>query len=127
MENPHAELVEALVATRHAGEARSYYCPSEPRGDLRYDADRFRAGNIGYFYYSAESVGTDGRLSKFLRSTVVWPRRLRLEMDPHTWVMSDRWASGVPTSHAGYRKGVNYLAVDGSVGFVTDSPRHAFR
>jgi prepilin-type processing-associated H-X9-DG protein len=40
--------------------------------------------------------------------------------------MSDVWVSVVPTAHAGYRKGVNYLMLDGSVDFVSQSPRQAF-
>ncbi len=47
-------------------------------------------------------------------------------MDPKTWVMSDIWVSSLPTSHPGFKKGVNYLMLDGSVGFVGESPRQQF-
>jgi prepilin-type processing-associated H-X9-DG protein len=48
-------------------------------------------------------------------------------MDPKTWIMSDIWNSAVPTAHPGFRKGVNYLMLDGSVDFLSQSPRHSFR
>ena len=47
-------------------------------------------------------------------------------MEPDKWVMSDAWVSVEPTRHAGYRKGVNYLRLDGSVDFAGESPRQAF-
>ena len=70
-------------------------------------AGKLNAGITGYYYYSALAASTDATLSKFLRSGVTWPRQLSTSMDPKTWVMSDVWISGVPTAHAGYRKGVN--------------------
>lgn len=127
IENPHADLVHALTATGHLGDPANYFCPAEARAEYQYDADRFRAGDIGYFYYGAVAAGPDAGLSKFLRDGVTWPRRLTLAMDPRTWAMSDRWASGEATNHGGYRKGVNYLTLDGSVAFVAESPRQAFR
>jgi prepilin-type processing-associated H-X9-DG protein len=47
-------------------------------------------------------------------------------MDPRSWVMSDMWVSGISTAHVGFKKGLNYLMLDGSVGFLTDSPRRGF-
>ena len=49
-----------------------------------------------------------------------------MSMDPKTWVMSDVWYSGEETAHSGYRKGLNYLMLDGSVDFIEQSPRLAF-
>jgi len=126
VENPHSELLACLAADRMSGEPINYYCPSELRPQLSYSEQNFQAGIIGYYYYSARGASADLSLSKFLRGGVVWPRMLKTGMNPRSWVMSDIWVSGLPTAHAGYRKGVNYLMLDGSVGFVTESPRQQF-
>jgi prepilin-type processing-associated H-X9-DG protein len=126
VENPHIELISSLAAGQFIGDPRNYYCPSEHRPGLSFSDQNFRSGIIGYYYYSASSVSTDPALSKFLRGGVTWPRLLNTTMNPKTWVMSDIWVSALPTSHAGYKKGVNYLMLDGSVGFVSESPRQQF-
>ena len=86
----------------------------------------FRADTIGYYYYGAATPGSNHDINKFLRSGISWPRKLNKSMDRNVWVMSDIWVSAVPTAHAGYRKGVNYLMLDGSVSFIGESPRQAF-
>jgi prepilin-type processing-associated H-X9-DG protein len=126
VENPHVELLDCLVAGKFIGDPKIFYCPSERRAGLSFSDQNFRSGIIGYYYYSAFSASADPSLSKFLRGEVSWPRKLNAAMDPKTWVMSDIWVSALPTSHAGYRKGVNYLMLDGSVGFVGESPRQQF-
>ena len=93
---------------------------------LRFSEANFASGIIGYYYYGALDAGPNRSVSKFLRSGVSWPRKLNMSMDPKTWVMSDIWISGVPTAHSGYRKGVNYLMLDGSVSFISGSPRQEF-
>jgi len=127
LENPHIELLQALAAGKYIGDAKIFYCPALQEPSLRYSEENFEAGRIGYFYYSALSCGPDPTLSNFLRNIVVWPRRLDTTMDPKTWIMSDVWNSAVPTAHPGFRKGVNYLMLDGSVDFLGESPRHSFR
>ncbi|HEY1921194.1 MAG TPA: hypothetical protein VGG44_00395 [Tepidisphaeraceae bacterium] len=127
MENPHIELISGLAAEKFTGDPTSYYCPSEHRPNLSYSEQNFRAGIIGYYYYCALNRSADPVLSKFLRDGALWPRRIKIGMSPKTWVMSDMWVSSLPTAHAGYKKGVNYLMLDGSVGFVTESPRRQFR
>lgn len=127
LENPHTELLQSLAAGKFIGDAKIFYCPALADPNLRYREENFQAGKIGYFYYSAQSCGPDQTLSNFLRNIVVWPRRLNTTMDPKSWIMSDIWNSAVPTAHAGFRKGVNYLMLDGSVDFLTQSPRHSFR
>ncbi len=126
LENPHLELVQRLVPDANASAAKNFYCPSLTSATMTFTPQNFRAGNIGYYYYCAESASENPDLSKFLRTGMDWPRKLNISMPPETWVMSDVWFSGVPTSHAGYRKGLNYLMLDGSVGFVSESPRQAF-
>ncbi len=126
VENPHVELLDALTAGHVTGDPQTYYCPSQRDPALEYSDQNFRSGIIGYYYYGASSAGSDPSLSKFLRGGVSWPRKLNLRMDPKTWVMSDIWVSALPTSHPGYKKGVNYLMLDGSVGFVGESPRQQF-
>ena len=123
VENPHAELISALTADHFVGNPRTYYCPS--LRDPIFSDQTFNSGIIGYYYYSA-SVAGNPALSKFLRGGITWPRKLNTSMAPKSWVMSDMWVSGVPTAHPGYRKGVNYLMLDGSVDFVGESPRQQF-
>jgi prepilin-type processing-associated H-X9-DG protein len=127
IENPQTQLLHALAAANELNNPEFFYCPSIQNPTLRLSHENFIAGRIGYFYYSATSVGPDTTLSNFLRNVVVFPRRLDTTMDPKTWVMSDIWNSAVPTAHPGFRKGVNYLMLDGSVDFLSQSPRHSFR
>ncbi len=115
-------LTRALPAV----DPQNFYCPALTDSHSAGSENHFRTGVIGYYYYSAMTSGGDPRLSKFLRLEVTWPRKLSLSMGPRTWVMSDIWMSAVPTAHTGYRKGVNYLMLDGSVGFLTGSPRQSF-
>lgn len=126
VENPHIELLDGLAAGHVTVDCRSFYCPSERNPALSFSDQNFRSGIIGYYYYSAMAASTDPSLSKFLRGGVSWPRKLNVKMNPKTWVMSDIWVSALPTAHPGYRKGVNYLMLDGSVGFIGDSPRQQF-
>jgi hypothetical protein len=93
---------------------------------VSYSEEHFKAGTIGYFYYSALQASDDEQLSRFLREGVTWPRMLNAVADPKSWVMSDIWVSGEPTAHGSYRKGVNYLMLNGAVDFVGESPRQAF-
>jgi prepilin-type processing-associated H-X9-DG protein len=124
VENPHAELTHALASGGFTGDRRNFYCPSLENPVFTDQA--FTSGVIGYYYYSASVASTDPTLSKFLRGGVTWPRRLNMNMDPKSWIMSDIWVSGLPTAHPGFRKGVNYLMLDGSVDFVGESPRQQF-
>jgi len=126
LENPHAELLEGLSAERFIGGPKIYYCPAQPRPDLCFSDQNFKSGMIGYYYFSAAGPGDNPALSKFLRNEAMWPRELNTAMGPQTWVMSDIWVSSLPTAHLGYKKGVNYLMLDGSVGFVAESPRRDF-
>jgi hypothetical protein len=125
VENPHGELVQALVP-KFVSDAKAFYCPAETQPELVYSEEHVKAGVIGYFYYCADEVSGDERLSKFLRMDLAWPRELKGGDDPKSWVMSDAWFSGDATAHAGYRKGVNFLMLDGAVDFVGESPRQAF-
>jgi prepilin-type processing-associated H-X9-DG protein len=126
LENPHADLLAALTASHALGREENYYCPSQTRPEMLFSPQNFQAGNIGYFYYGASDTPQDPALSRFLRTGVSWPRILNTSMDPKTWVMSDVWYSGEETAHTGYRKGLNYLMLDGSVDFIEQSPRLAF-
>jgi prepilin-type processing-associated H-X9-DG protein len=126
VENPQRDLLQCLAASHCLGNAANYYCPSEEQPGLRYSDQNFKAGIIGYYYYSAATASANPSLSKFLRSGISWPRELNLTMNANSWVMSDIWFSGQPTAHVGYRKGLNYLMLDGSVDFVGESPRQAF-
>lgn len=123
--NPHVDVIQALVPS-YVANPKPFYCPAEQRPALSYSEANFHAGIIGYFYYSADAAGPDDNLSRFIITGIDWPRKLKTGMNPQSWVMSDIWFSGDPTAHAGYRKGVNYLMLDGSTGFVAESPRQAF-
>lgn len=125
VENPHPELVGAFVS-KYVADMSDFYCPAATKPSATMSAEDFKKGEIGYFYYNAVAASGDESLSRFLRTGVEWPRELDGKSDPKSWVMSDMWFSGDPTAHAGYKKGVNFLMLDGSVGFVAESPRQAF-
>jgi prepilin-type processing-associated H-X9-DG protein len=123
---PQRQLLDGLTASHSLGEPINYYCPAQQKPELIFSDANFKSAVIGYYFYSALGPGDNPHLSKFLRGGISWPRKLDTAMDPKSWVMSDAWISGVPTAHAGYRKGVNYLMLDGSVDFVSGSPRESF-
>jgi len=127
VDNPHTSLIDMLSAGRYVEAGEIYYCPSETQPDLRYCERNFQDGNIGYFYYSFTERPTSRYLSNFLRKTIQWPRILKDTMPGDSWVASDSWFSNMPTAHRYYRKGVNYVALDGSVEMVKESPRVEFR
>ena len=127
LDNPHTGLIAALSGPGYVDHPESYYCPSEWKPELSFSDANVRAANIGYFYYGCEQATTNRRVSTFLRWEVRWPRRLTTDTHPQTWVMSDSWFSGEPTSHAAYKKGVNFLTVDGSVRMIQKSPRRQFK
>jgi hypothetical protein len=127
IDGPQRDLIASLSAGRCLGEVKNYYCPAQQQPGLSFSDYNFKARVIGYYYYCALNSSINPRISKFLRTDVSWPRKLDMSMDPMTWVMSDIWVSGEATAHGGYRKGVNYLMLNGSVGFIAESPRQAFR
>ena len=125
IDNPQQELLAAL-AGRSAGAEENFYCPSQTKPALMYSPQNLAAGSIGYFYYSCRAATTNRAVSTFLRWEVAYPRELKDSMPPGTWVMSDCWYSGEPTSHEYYKKGVNYLTLNGAVSMLEASPRAAF-
>jgi hypothetical protein len=128
MIGPHVAMVQA-VGGRYVPDFHFFYCPAEEPAEASTPAleTRWSKGDIGYFYYSAQTSGGDERLSKFLLVDSLWPRRLTKDMPADTWVMSDQWFSAVPTAHQEYKKGVNYLTLDGGVDFVSESIRTVFK
>lgn len=127
VDNPHAALIEMLSKGSYVDAGQIYYCPSETRPELRYCEQNFKAGNIGYFYYSFTERPTNRFLSNFLRKTIQWPRVLKDTMPSDMWVASDSWFSNMPTAHRYYRKGVNYVTLGGTVEMTKESPRAVFR
>jgi len=127
VDNPHTLLIDMLGKGGFIETGEIYYCPSEVQPELRYCQENFAAGNIGYFYYSFTERPTSRYLSNFLRKTIQWPRILKDTMPGDLWVASDSWFSNIPTAHRYYRKGVNYVALGGSVEMVKESPRVEFR
>lgn len=128
LENPLIAVVHAYhVRKPYVADPNEFYCPSLAPPAIVYSPENLQAGNIGYFYYSAAKVAPNPYLSTFLRHIVSWPRDLTVWQDPASWVFSDMWYSGQPTSHWMYKKGVNYLTLNGQVSSATESPREDFR
>ncbi len=127
VDNPHTGLINMLGTGKYIDTPEAYYCPSETRPELRYCEQNFRAGNIGYFYYSFTERPTSRYLSNFLRKTIRWPRILKTTMPGDTWLSSDSWFSNMPTAHRYYKKGVNYVTLSTTVEMVRRSPRGDFR
>jgi len=126
LHNPHAGLIDNLFDRRYIHESMVYYCPSETAEDLKYSEENFQDKNIGFFYYSFSDRPTYRYLSTFFLKKLPWPRTLRDTMKPDRWVFSDSWFSNRPTAHRWYKKGVNYVTLDGSVHFVKESPKTEF-
>ena len=127
VDNPHTSLIEMLAGGQYVDAKKIYYCPSETQPELRCSEQNFKAGNIGYFYYSFTERPTSRHLSNFLRKTIEWPRILKDTMPGDTWVSSDSWFSNSPTAHRYYKKGVNYVTLGGTAEMVKESPRGEFR
>ena len=126
LDNPHGDLIEALHP-QYVGQAESFYCPAQTDPKLAFSRENFDANQIGYFYYCCRKATRNRGVSTFLRWHVPWPRILDERHDSDTWVMSDAWFSGEPTSHRWYKKCVNYLTLGGEVRTVTTGPRKAFK
>ena len=128
--NPHTALIESLSNYVQSGE--SYYCPSEKHKQYSYSPENLTAGEIGYFYFSCKNNPfKNSDISTFLRwpqmGVISYPRHLRSDMHPQTWVISDLWFSGQPTAHQWCKKGVNYALLDSSVQMLYKQPRQQFR
>ena len=126
--NPQPELIAAL-APDYVENNENFYCPSELEPEFAFTPANVDAGNIGYFYFSCRSAPDNTYLAQFLwrPGGVSWPRLLNTRMDPATWVMSDCWLSGEPSPHPGYKRGVNYLRLDGAVQMVQQQTRSVFK
>jgi len=127
LDNPHKSLLGALSGRNYIGDFRIYYCPSMTDPELCYCEENVDACNISYFYVSCHKATTNRFVSTFLRWSVTWPRRLSFTMEPEMWIASDSWFSGEPTAHRYYKKGINYLMLDGSVQMLTRGPRSKFK
>ena len=115
--NPHKRLMEQLGP--YLPNKRAFYCPSAS-GDLAYSAENASQGNISYFYYSYRNYQRDRRFPKWLiRGANVLTR----DSSPKAWVFSDYLYRDKPSSHASYGKGINFVRLDGSFGFITKQPR----
>ena len=127
LHNPHFDLIKSLYDSKYTTDPEVYYCPSEKADELKYSEDNFSDANIGYFYYCFSDRPACRYLSTFFLKKQEWPRLLTSTMSPNKWVFSDSWFSNIPTAHSWYKKGVNYVSLDGSVNMVTESPRRAFK
>jgi hypothetical protein len=127
LHNTHIGLVEILSHRGYIQAPKVYYCPSENADDLEYSEDNFNDGNIGYFYYCFSDRPTYKYLSTFFLKKLPWPRLLNSTMKPDKWVFSDSWFSNMPTAHQWYKKGVNYITLDGSVHMAKESPKLEFK
>jgi prepilin-type N-terminal cleavage/methylation domain-containing protein len=127
VDNPHTSLIEMLSNGGYIHDGQIYYCPSETTPERCYCEQNFKAGNIGYFYYSFTERPTNRFLSNFMLKTIQWPRVLKDTMPNDVWVASDGWFSNAPTAHRYYKKGVNYVTLGATAEMVKESPREVFR
>ena len=127
LNSTHKVLIDALVAVNGEVNQEDFYCPAETDPSRINTYENFKEGRIGYFYYSCKWASFDADISGFLRYDVSWPRMLTREMLPDTWVMSDSWFRGRKTAHTAFKKGVNYLTINGDVSMVESSPSGSFK
>ena len=115
--NPHQRLMEQLGP--HLPNKRAFYCPSAS-GELAYSAENASQGKISYFYYSYRDYERDRRFPKWL---IQGANVLTRDSSPKVWMFSDYLYRDKPSSHASYGKGINFVRLDGSFGFITKQPR----
>jgi len=131
LHNSHIQLMYQLSAGDYINEPKVYYCPSVKNGrlseELKYSEENLRKGNISYFYFSFTDKATYIYLSRFLLTDTPWPSLLTDTARGDKWVFSDSWFSNLPTAHRWYKKGVNYVTIDGSVHMVKAGPRDEFK
>ncbi len=130
--NPHLGLIDSLEG-KYVTSVENFYCPNQTDDELAFTDGNVQAGRIGYFYYSCEKAptyklhpDTNKTLRNFGGATPNWPRQIDISMAEELWLMSDIWFSGV-RAHPFGKKGMNFLRVDGSVGFVEGSPASVFK
>jgi len=127
LHNPHGGLIEKLSDDVVTSDSKVYYCPSERSDGLKHTDENFDNGDIGYFYYCFSGRPNEPALSSFYLKNLPWPRLLKDTDHGRKWVFSDSWFSGMPTAHRWYKKGVNYVTLDGSAHMVNESPRTEFK
>ena len=76
--------------------------------------------------FQLKQITTQKAIWLFLKN-LEWPRLLKDTMAGNKWVFSDSWFSGKATAHRWYKKGVNYVTLDGSVQMVKKGPRSEFK
>ena len=123
LDNPHKTLIETLKVT----DPEVFYCPSATDEAICLSDENIEAGNISYFYFSCTNATANRDASTFLRRLIKWPRILRATMEPQTWVAADCWFSGQPTAHRYFKKGINYLLIDGSVHMLNSGASSVFK
>ncbi len=127
LDSKHRRLIDALADANGTINPEDLYCPAETEPSRMRTDENFREGRIGYFYYSCTWATYNVNISGFLRYDVSWPRELTREMPPNTWIMGDSWYRALPTPHTGFKKGVNYLTINGDVSMVESSPSNSFK
>jgi prepilin-type N-terminal cleavage/methylation domain-containing protein len=132
--NPHTQLIKDLSS--YVTGVENFYCPGWKNPLYCYSPENYASGDIGYFYFSVEKRPMFGGLSEFLYSPkkgdpMYYPHPLCSTMSPQMWIVSDMWFSGksskVPVPHRWYKKGVQYMALDGSIKMVYKSPKEEFK
>lgn len=123
--NPHLELLQ--LTAEYVQPPKMFYCSANNQPEETFSPANVATGNISYFYFCTKERPTNLDTAGFLRRSVKWPRHLKSSSEPDTWLACDIWYSGSPTSHSWYKRGINYLTTDQSVGFVPESPRATFR
>jgi prepilin-type N-terminal cleavage/methylation domain-containing protein len=121
--NPHGRLLAGLAPyVRNAG---IFYCPSAAGQALFGDTPANRvAGNIAYHYWSYEDFRPAAQWPRWLPAG---PRRLTLQYDPQSWLITDYFEADGPTVHRIDDKSMNILRLDGHIQFLLKNPRPQFQ
>lgn len=115
--NSHRLLMDYLDP--YCGDHKIYYCPSAV-GELAYCRENVEAGNISYAYFCYSDYVKRNDIVKWLieGSCILTERS-----DPKVWVFSDYLWRDLPGNHSTYKKGINFVRLDGSTGFIVEQPR----
>lgn len=115
--NSHSLLMDYMDP--FLGDNKVYYCPSAT-GDLAYSRENVADGNISYMYFCYSDYKKDSEIVKWLiEGECITTQRSKVKR----WVFSDYLWKDRPGSHATYKKGINFVRLDSSVGFIVEQPR----
>jgi prepilin-type N-terminal cleavage/methylation domain-containing protein len=121
--NPHPDLTRLLMP--YINDQRLFYCPNatpDAFATISNTTENWAAGNISYLYFNYTNDTSPQRPTWLPASRIMTDNYRK----PNRWVMTDWFGRDGLTAHRIGKKAINYLCMDGHVGFVTEQPRPVY-